>query len=79
MLFTVFLGANDAVLPGWTDLEGNPVPSQHVPLQEYPLRLGEIVQRLREYAPNAEIVCITPPPVCRLSFLCVFRASAVDS
>ncbi|PWA82465.1 SGNH hydrolase-type esterase superfamily protein [Artemisia annua] len=53
---TVFLGANDASLPGstWERL--------HVPLEEYKENLRKIVRHLKECSPTMLIVLITPPP-----------------
>ncbi|PWA58228.1 SGNH hydrolase-type esterase superfamily protein [Artemisia annua] len=54
---TVFLGANDAALPGrtWERL--------HVPLEEYKENLRKIVRHLKECSPTMLIVLITPPPI----------------
>jgi lysophospholipase L1-like esterase len=54
VLVTIFLGANDAVLPGET---------QHVPLDEYEENLEFLLSHVRRFAPTANIVLITPPTV----------------
>jgi isoamyl acetate esterase len=56
LLFTIFLGANDAVLP---------IFSQHVPLQEYEAYLRYYVDTLLEnpVTKGAKIILITPPPI----------------
>ncbi|KAK1427646.1 hypothetical protein QVD17_16337 [Tagetes erecta] len=54
---TVFLGANDAALPGRTS------ERQHVPLEEYKENLKKIVRHLKECSPTMLIVLITPPPI----------------
>lgn len=52
-LVTLWLGANDAVLPG---------EAQHVPLDRYQSNLRSIVALVRERHPEASIVLITPTP-----------------
>ncbi|BGP45844.1 hypothetical protein JCM10450v2_001679 [Rhodotorula kratochvilovae] len=52
-LMTIWLGANDAVLPG---------EPQHVPLARYEANLRAIVALARERAPEAGLVLITPTP-----------------
>ncbi|KAH0566325.1 hypothetical protein GP486_000261 [Trichoglossum hirsutum] len=56
LLFTVFLGANDAVLPRF---------SQHVPLPEYEANLRYYVDTLLAHpmTKGTKIVLITPPPI----------------
>jgi len=52
---TVFLGANDAALPG---------ERQHVPIDEYETNLGTIVTEMRKrLGSQANILLLTPPPV----------------
>jgi isoamyl acetate esterase len=52
---TVWLGANDAALPG---------EPQHVPLNEYAQNIDSIVVGLRErLGPTVPIFLLTPPPV----------------
>lgn len=56
---TVFLGANDAALPG---------ERQHVPKEEYAENLTKIIQLIRENSQTKgdedfPVVVITPPPV----------------
>eukprot|EP00611_Tribonema_gayanum_P026223 TRINITY_DN6178_c0_g1_i1.p1 TRINITY_DN6178_c0_g1~~TRINITY_DN6178_c0_g1_i1.p1 ORF type:complete len:281 (-),score=98.44 TRINITY_DN6178_c0_g1_i1:605-1447(-) len=53
-LVTVFLGINDAVLPG---------EKQHVPLPEYRANMNSIVNHLRTAYPDAALVLIAPAPV----------------
>ncbi|XP_076940907.1 GDSL esterase/lipase At5g62930-like [Bidens hawaiensis] len=54
---TVFLGANDAALPGRTS------EHQHVPIEEYKENLRKIVRHIKECSPTMLIVLITPPPI----------------
>ncbi|KAI9787215.1 MAG: hypothetical protein M1839_003450 [Geoglossum umbratile] len=56
LFFTVFLGANDAVLPRY---------SQHVPLPEYEANLRYYVDTLLEHpmTKGTKIILITPPPI----------------
>ncbi|KAI2493198.1 hypothetical protein MHU86_21347 [Fragilaria crotonensis] len=49
---TVFLGANDAALPG---------EPQHVPLEEYRHNLGKIVRCIKNQ--GFPVILLTPPPV----------------
>ncbi|KAJ3412287.1 Serine/threonine-protein kinase 33 [Chytridiales sp. JEL 0842] len=53
-LITIFLGANDAVLPGLR---------QHVSLPKYKANLFEMLETVRKISPNTRIILITPPPV----------------
>ncbi|CAM9421744.1 unnamed protein product [Scytosiphon promiscuus] len=53
-LVTIFLGANDCVLPG---------NRQHVPLAEYKANLRRMVEHVRMVHPEARVVLITPPPI----------------
>jgi lysophospholipase L1-like esterase len=66
-LFTIFLGANDAVAADWKDENGQPIKTQHVPIARYTANLKRMVAMLRQHQPQAEIVIITPPKVhvCR--------------
>mmetsp|Transcript_23876 Transcript_23876/g.52157 ORF Transcript_23876/g.52157 Transcript_23876/m.52157 type:complete len:293 (-) Transcript_23876:194-1072(-) len=59
-LVTVFLGANDAVLPDM----GEP-SRQHVPLDEYKKNLTAIINRVRQMSTTKppHVLLITPPPV----------------
>jgi hypothetical protein len=56
LLFVIFLGANDAVLPRF---------SQHVPLPEYEANLRYYVDTLLAHpmTKGTKIVLITPPPI----------------
>lgn len=56
-LITVWLGTNDAVLLSGEEFR------QHVPLERYRENLRVIVARLREAAPEAELLLITPGAV----------------
>lgn len=57
-LVTLWLGANDAAL-----LDG-PSKSQHVPIDEYQMRLTTIVRTLTVHLPSsAKLLLMTPPPV----------------
>jgi lysophospholipase L1-like esterase len=62
-LFTIFLGANDAVAADWTDEKGQPIKTQHVPIPRYTANLTRMVAMLRQHQPQAEIVIIAPPKV----------------
>jgi hypothetical protein len=62
-LFTIFLGANDAVTANWTDAKGQPIKTEHVPIPRYTANLKRMVAMLRQHQPQAEIVIITPPKV----------------
>ncbi|CEQ39799.1 SPOSA6832_01345 [Sporobolomyces salmonicolor] len=58
-LMTIWLGANDSVLPG---------EPQHVPLPTYRANLSSIVSLLRSpqspyYDPSTSFILITPPPL----------------
>ena len=53
-LCTIFFGANDSVREGET---------QHVPLAEYSSNLQCIIRHVRQLAPTAVIVLVTPPTV----------------
>lgn len=53
-LGTIFLGTNDAAVPG---------ELQHVPLDEYRSHLETMVQQLRSQQRNLPIVILSPPPV----------------
>eukprot|EP00903_Cladosiphon_okamuranus_P008868 g8490.t1 len=53
-LVTVFLGANDCVLPE---------NAQHVPLEEYKANLRQMVAHIRAVHPDARVMFITPPPI----------------
>ena len=57
VLVTIFFGANDASLP-----EHN--LRQHVPLEEYMANIRIMVADIRAHCPRAEILIISPPPVC---------------
>jgi lysophospholipase L1-like esterase len=56
LLFTIFLGANDACLPPW---------SGHVPLDVYERNLREFVETIlaEEALTDTKVVLITPPPI----------------
>ena len=56
LLTTIFLGANDAVLPGGR------MASQHVPLAEFKSNLAQILAHARA-ARSTRILLLTPPPV----------------
>ncbi|KAI9772521.1 MAG: hypothetical protein M1840_000726 [Geoglossum simile] len=60
LLFTIFLGANDAVPPGY---------SQHVPLEEFETHLRYYVDTLlnNEVTKGTKIILISPPPIDVLS------------
>jgi lysophospholipase L1-like esterase len=62
-LFTIFLGANDAVAANWTDEKGQPIKTKHVPIPRYTANLKRMVYMLRQHQPQAEIVIISPPKV----------------
>ncbi|CAM9646426.1 unnamed protein product [Ectocarpus fasciculatus] len=53
-LVTIFLGANDCVLPG---------NAQYVPLQEYKENLRLMVAHVRKAHKEARVILITPPPI----------------
>ncbi|KAI9333396.1 SGNH hydrolase-type esterase domain-containing protein [Obelidium mucronatum] len=55
-LMTLFLGANDAVLPTVN-------PRQHVSLPDYKKYLHEMLEIIRLESPGTKVVIITPPPV----------------
>ena len=55
-LVTIFLGANDAVLP---DVN----PHQYVPLPEYKQNLIEMVAQIKEHDHKTRVLLISPPPV----------------
>lgn len=64
-LITVWLGANDAAL------KDGRAGNQHVPLEEFRVQLSEIIMSIRDGAPNAKLLLLTPPPVdeqARLEF-----------
>lgn len=50
---TLFLGANDAVLPGG---------KQHIPLEDYKNNLKTIIQHPAVKAQNLIVLLMTPPP-----------------
>ncbi|KAF2803074.1 SGNH hydrolase [Mytilinidion resinicola] len=56
LLFTIFLGANDACLPPW---------SGHVPLDKYEANLRAFVETIlsTKAMTDTKIVLITPPPI----------------
>ncbi|KAL7271478.1 hypothetical protein RUND412_005762 [Rhizina undulata] len=54
-LMTVFLGANDAVLPGQL---------QHIPLEEYVTNLRVLLTHPVFKPHNPKFVLIAPPPIC---------------
>ncbi|KAI9105689.1 SGNH hydrolase-type esterase domain-containing protein [Phlyctochytrium arcticum] len=54
-LVTVFLGANDATLPFWTQ--------QHVTLASYKANLQKIVEAIQSFSKDTQVLLITPPPV----------------
>jgi len=70
-LVTVFFGANDASV-----LEEN--PKQHVPLDEYRKNLQKIVEILRQRVPSAQILVVTPPPVCQTKILALQKERFKD-
>ena len=51
---TIFLGANDAVLPG---------QRQHVPLDDYRNNLKELIGQVKAHCQKTRVILITPPPV----------------
>ena len=58
-LLTIWFGANDACLPGFT---------QHVPLSRFSENLATMVRAIRTpdsqwYSPETRVLLITPPPV----------------
>lgn len=56
VLWTVFLGANDAAMPD--------SHRQHVPLAEYENNLKDMLRRIQSASPTqTRIIVITPPPV----------------
>ncbi|KAI8617207.1 SGNH hydrolase-type esterase domain-containing protein [Chytriomyces sp. MP71] len=55
-LMTLFLGANDAVLPEKND-------RQPVPIPRYKKNLLEMLATVRRVSPGTKVVVITPPPV----------------
>jgi isoamyl acetate esterase len=55
-LFTLFLGANDAVIP-------SSHPEYAVPLDEFNANLHSMLQTIHSLSPHTRIVLITPPPV----------------
>lgn len=57
VLITLWLGANDAVLPAGSN------PEQHVPIENYRQNLVKIVREFQSLAPDARIILITPPHV----------------
>lgn len=64
---TVFLGANDAALPG---------EPQHVPLDEYRLNLGKIVTYIQ--ARGIPLILLTPPPVDEARWMAEWDTSMPD-
>lgn len=72
MLFcTIFLGANDAALPG---------EDQHVPLEEFKSNLIRMVQSIRENSgqPTIPIILITPPPVDEKAWAAHMQSFSAD-
>jgi isoamyl acetate esterase len=57
VFITLWLGANDAALAN------GPSSSQHIAIDEYKRNLVAIVHQLRQFAPLAKILLITPPVV----------------
>jgi lysophospholipase L1-like esterase len=55
-LVTIFLGANDAVLPTHN-------PHQHVPLDAYAANLRAMLATCAAEAPGARVLLLTPPPI----------------
>lgn len=56
-LVTLWLGANDAALKDGRSGD------QHVPLEEFRVQLSEIIKAIRDGAPTAKLLLLTPPPV----------------
>ncbi|GMF64599.1 unnamed protein product [Phytophthora lilii] len=56
-LVTIWLGANDAVLPNGSMAE------QHVPIEAYQRNLAELVHTFQAIAPHSGLLLITPPHV----------------
>lgn len=64
-LVTLWLGANDAALKSGSS------ENQHVPVEEFRVHLSTIIKTIRDSAPNAKVLLLTPPPVdeqARLQF-----------
>ncbi|WVQ77818.1 hypothetical protein IAR50_007508 [Cryptococcus sp. DSM 104548] len=64
-LITIWLGANDACLPG---------TPQHVPVAKYKSNLTHLIKLLTSpsspyYSPETKIILVTPPPVCTSKWL----------
>ncbi|KAJ3380501.1 hypothetical protein HDU92_005944 [Lobulomyces angularis] len=57
-LFTIFFGANDAVV--------DPSGSQHVSVSDYKVNLVKIVDMVKSNIPNSKILLISPPPTERV-------------
>lgn len=55
VLITIWLGANDAVLPNGSSSES------HVPVEEYQHNLAKLVHGFQAAAPATRILLITPP------------------
>ncbi|CAM9947686.1 unnamed protein product [Laminaria digitata] len=53
-LVTIFLGANDCVLPG---------NAQYVPIEEYKANLADMIRHVCKVHPEARVLLITPPPI----------------
>ncbi|KAJ3392593.1 isoamyl acetate-hydrolyzing esterase [Entophlyctis sp. JEL0112] len=55
-LMTLFLGANDSVLPEFN-------PTQYVELSEYKQNLLDMLAIVRRISPTTRVLLITPPPI----------------
>ena len=58
-ILTIWLGANDAALPG---------TNQHIPLSKYSANLTHLIRMVTDpasawYSPDTRVIIITPPPV----------------
>ncbi|GJE98141.1 SGNH hydrolase [Phanerochaete sordida] len=58
-LLTIWLGANDATLPG---------EAQHVPLEAFKENLSKLIRMVKDptsewYSPETRIIVLTPPPI----------------
>eukprot|EP00297_Palpitomonas_bilix_P010082 CAMPEP_0113880356 /NCGR_PEP_ID=MMETSP0780_2-20120614/7739_1 /TAXON_ID=652834 /ORGANISM="Palpitomonas bilix" /LENGTH=276 /DNA_ID=CAMNT_0000867021 /DNA_START=139 /DNA_END=969 /DNA_ORIENTATION=+ /assembly_acc=CAM_ASM_000599 len=59
---TIFLGANDAALPGRSS-------GQHVPVEEYKENLRYIAEQVKAIHADVKLIFITPPPIDEVAFL----------
>ncbi|KAJ3321430.1 hypothetical protein HDU76_014102 [Blyttiomyces sp. JEL0837] len=70
-LLTLFLGANDAVLPGCR---------QEIPIPQYISNLREMLSVIRTQSPRTRVVVITPPPIdpTRWGAHCITKGRELD-